>query len=71
MDDLTLARMIGLGVLVLVFAVTVALMPRIFGVNPAPEPAATDASVPASAAVPPAVPVADAVPPPAEKLAGG
>ncbi len=70
MDDLTLARMIGLGVLVLVFAVTVALMPRIFGVNPAPEPAVTDEKAPPSNAVPPAAPVAAAVPPPAEKLAG-
>ena len=70
MDDLTLARVIGLGVLVLVFAVTVALMPRIFGVNPAPEPAATDEKAPPSGTVPPATPVAPDVPAPAEKLAG-
>jgi hypothetical protein len=70
MDDLMLARMIGLGVLVLVFAVTVALMPRIFGVNPLPEAAPTDEKVTPAAAQPPAPPVAAAVPAPVERLAG-
>lgn len=41
MDTVTLMRLIGLGIVIVVFAVTIVLMPRIFGVNPPDEAAGT------------------------------
>lgn len=45
MDDASLTRLIGLAALALVFAVTVLLMPWIFGDNPPPENADAPAPV--------------------------
>lgn len=39
MDNSTLAKLIGLGVVVVIFVVTVLLMPRIFGAKPPPKTA--------------------------------
>lgn len=42
MDDITLARYVGLGLTVVIFIVTVLLMPWIFGVARSPSATAAD-----------------------------
>jgi len=37
MDSSTLAKLIGLGIVVVIFVVTILLMPRIFGANRPPK----------------------------------
>ena len=41
MDNSTLAKLIGLGIVVVIFVVTIVLMPRIFGAKRPPEATGT------------------------------
>jgi len=41
MDNATLAKLIGLGVVIVIFVVTILLMPRIFGAKRPPETTGT------------------------------
>ncbi|MGH7279239.1 MAG: hypothetical protein ACREJG_11205 [Candidatus Rokuibacteriota bacterium] len=51
MDNIAFAKLVGLGVVFVIFVVTVLLMPRIFGVTPPPE--TDDAAVPQPPIPPP------------------
>lgn len=42
MDNITVARYVGLGVTVVIFIVTVLIMPWVFGVERSPRPTAPD-----------------------------